>query len=129
VPRGISAAKEDGMPIMANEAAMRKREHDLIDRQELDHYHRTIEILAEKRSPQDKEEAKKKHRRELYGLIMGDRTHLEKFREMKFSKEVAAHYDDRREAVDKMTREQLLEQRRRRVIVGKSLENRSPGRG
>ena len=62
------------MATFSSVAGMRKRKHALIDRQELDHCHRTIERIAEKKGPSAVAAAQTQHKRDRLSLTLGDRT-------------------------------------------------------
>jgi hypothetical protein len=116
------------MAMFSSEAGMRKRERDLIDRQELDHYHRTVEKIAEKKSSAAKEETQIQNKKDARKLILGDRTGLECYRQRKAFQVIAAHYEHQRTAVDEMTRDQLLERRKSRILNSETQSKNRPGR-
>ena len=121
--RGVDVAELSGI------SGMRKREHDLIDRQELEHYHRAVESIEGKKSVAARMAAEKQHRQNRLGLMLGDRTALEKFRERSSFQLVATHYDHQRVAVNEMTRDELLERRKARILQQPQTHDRGKNGG
>ena len=95
--------------------AMRSRELSLIDREELEHYHRIVGRSASRQTPQIGEEAKQRIRQEKRRMLLGDKSALTTYRAIRMHEAAMDYYDDKRKGVKEMTADQLLEKRRQRI--------------
>ena len=95
--------------------AMRNRELKLIDREELDHYHRVVQRSASKQTAKIGQDAKQRIRQEKRRMLLGDKSALTTYRAIRMHEAAMDYYDDKRKGVKEMTADQLLEKRRQRI--------------